>query len=287
MAINPNALYPGQTVAPNADYPYGRARNVTAPGDGTGTPWEEDLINDIWGFLQALLSLGVVVPSGNPETILASDYISAIKRALGVAAWSATQTYKVGSLVIDDNTIYYSLNAANLNNAPSGVTAFWTPIALPLTGGTLTGALVLNADPAVALGAATKQYVDNRAVPFYNGKVDYYDAAPSFTSGVYTGLGQLTGLAAGVYMVTAGMSCLSDANDQQFSLKITQDGTYSERIMNTDTVNSRRVSLHTSSLITLAGGVGFDAIEMQLRVVTPAFPSPTFLVAKLTAVRVQ
>lgn len=32
---------------------------------------------------------------------------------------------------------------------------------LPLTGGTLTGAIVLNADPSVALGAATKQYVDN------------------------------------------------------------------------------------------------------------------------------
>ena len=32
---------------------------------------------------------------------------------------------------------------------------------LALTGGTLTGALVLNADPVAALGAATKQYVDN------------------------------------------------------------------------------------------------------------------------------
>jgi hypothetical protein len=32
---------------------------------------------------------------------------------------------------------------------------------LPLTGGTLTGPLVLSADPLVALGAATRQYVDN------------------------------------------------------------------------------------------------------------------------------
>lgn len=32
---------------------------------------------------------------------------------------------------------------------------------LPLTGGTLSGPLLLNADPAAALGAATKQYVDN------------------------------------------------------------------------------------------------------------------------------
>jgi hypothetical protein len=33
---------------------------------------------------------------------------------------------------------------------------------LPLSGGTLTGTLVLQGDPLVALGAATKQYVDNK-----------------------------------------------------------------------------------------------------------------------------
>lgn len=36
---------------------------------------------------------------------------------------------------------------------------------LPLAGGTLTGALLLAADPVVALGAATKQYVDNTSRP--------------------------------------------------------------------------------------------------------------------------
>jgi len=36
--------------------------------------------------------------------------------------------------------------------------------ALPLAGGALTGPLTLAADPAVALGAATKQYVDSRVV---------------------------------------------------------------------------------------------------------------------------
>ena len=35
----------------------------------------------------------------------------------------------------------------------------WSKV-LPLSGGTLTGALTLNADPTTALGAATKQYVD-------------------------------------------------------------------------------------------------------------------------------
>ena len=33
---------------------------------------------------------------------------------------------------------------------------------LPLSGGTLTGNLILNANPSLALGAATKQYVDSQ-----------------------------------------------------------------------------------------------------------------------------
>ena len=37
-----------------------------------------------------------------------------------------------------------------------------TGIYLPLTGGTMTGDLILNRDPVVALGAATKQSVDAR-----------------------------------------------------------------------------------------------------------------------------
>jgi hypothetical protein len=40
-----------------------------------------------------------------------------------------------------------------------------TPLVyLPLTGGTLQGPLILNADPTAALGAATKQYIDNNFV---------------------------------------------------------------------------------------------------------------------------
>jgi hypothetical protein len=37
---------------------------------------------------------------------------------------------------------------------------------LPVTGGTLTGPLILNADPTVPLGAATKQYTDNSLAPY-------------------------------------------------------------------------------------------------------------------------
>lgn len=43
---------------------------------------------------------------------------------------------------------------------------------LPLTGGTMQGNLILNADPTVNLGAATKQYVDNSKLKqVYNGNL--------------------------------------------------------------------------------------------------------------------
>lgn len=78
MAINPNDRYPGQTTAPSADYPYGGARNQSVPGDNTGTPLEADLVNDIFGFQQALLAEAGIVPSGTPETATASQYKDAL-----------------------------------------------------------------------------------------------------------------------------------------------------------------------------------------------------------------
>lgn len=58
---------------------------------------------------------------------------------------------------------------------------------LALTGGTLTGALVLNADPSAALGAATKQYVDG-ADNELRGGVSSLIATTSGTAHDVTGL---------------------------------------------------------------------------------------------------
>jgi len=68
-----------------------------------------------------------------------------------------------------NNTWSLLSGAAGVPEAPQdGATygrnnAAWTAV-LPLSGGNLTGALVLAADPAVALGAATRQYVDGKVV---------------------------------------------------------------------------------------------------------------------------
>lgn len=82
MAINPETQYPGKIAAATAAYPYGAARNVTNPSDGTGTPWEAACINDVFGFFQAMLKAADIVPTGDPETAQASQYLDSLRKLL-------------------------------------------------------------------------------------------------------------------------------------------------------------------------------------------------------------
>ena len=80
MAINPETQYPGKVAPSTPSYPYGAAQNITTPGDGTGTPWEAALVNDLFGFLQAILSDAGTPPSGTPDTAQLSQYLDGLKR---------------------------------------------------------------------------------------------------------------------------------------------------------------------------------------------------------------
>ena len=82
MAINPSNRYPNNVDPASTEYPYGKARDVTVPGDGTGTPWESALVNDLFGFQQALLDDSGDVPTGTPERVGASQYLNSIVAAL-------------------------------------------------------------------------------------------------------------------------------------------------------------------------------------------------------------
>lgn len=103
MAINPGALFPANTEPPDADYPYGGAKDETTPSTPTvpgsldGTPWVKSLLNDNFGFQQALLTEAAIVPSGNAETSLVSQYLDALKALfarLGVVQiWTALQYF--------------------------------------------------------------------------------------------------------------------------------------------------------------------------------------------------
>lgn len=79
MAIIPSSEFPGKID--NSDllnYPYGKARNITTPGDGTGTPWVANLLNDLFGMQQKILDFHSVTPNGVPETIQVSQYFDVL-----------------------------------------------------------------------------------------------------------------------------------------------------------------------------------------------------------------
>jgi len=78
MAIRPSDEYAGQITTGDGGYPHGKAKNVTVPGDGTGTPLEERWVNDHFGFQQALLARAGILPSGSPDEVGASDYLDAL-----------------------------------------------------------------------------------------------------------------------------------------------------------------------------------------------------------------
>lgn len=79
MALRPGTRYPAQTDTGDADYPYGKARNASSFGDGTGTPLEHDWLNDDWGFKQALLVAAGITPSDDPDTATVSQYLAALQ----------------------------------------------------------------------------------------------------------------------------------------------------------------------------------------------------------------
>ena len=55
------------TSTPDPNFPFGAATNDTVPGDFSGTPLVAILINDIWGFFQALVDNADITPSGSPD----------------------------------------------------------------------------------------------------------------------------------------------------------------------------------------------------------------------------
>jgi hypothetical protein len=88
MAINPSAEYPASQIDTSdpTGYPQGAAQNITAPGDGTGTPLDKKWLNDVWGFLQSLLSAVGEAPSGTPDKVGASQYLDAARSVPGLWA---------------------------------------------------------------------------------------------------------------------------------------------------------------------------------------------------------
>ena len=94
MAVNYATRYAGNVRDPSPDYPFGEARDDTAPDSGDGTPLQEAWVNDFVGLSAALLTAAGVTPDNNPETAQSSQLLDAIRVAVGgdALSWRVTQT---------------------------------------------------------------------------------------------------------------------------------------------------------------------------------------------------
>ena len=90
MAIKPDSLFVGKIAAASTDYPLGSARNVTTSGDGRGTPFIADLVNDTFGFQQAILAEAGITPSQTPDTAVDSQYLGSLRALLAPFIASTT-----------------------------------------------------------------------------------------------------------------------------------------------------------------------------------------------------
>lgn len=80
MATQPDALAEniGRITAATPAYPYGSAQDDSTGTTGDGTPFKSALLNDIYGFQQAMLSAASIVPSGTADSVTASQYLEAL-----------------------------------------------------------------------------------------------------------------------------------------------------------------------------------------------------------------
>lgn len=86
MSINPVTQYPGKVAPATPDNPFGTARNITIPGDGTGTPWESALLKDEWALHHAMLLNAGMEPNGTPDSAENSQLFKAAKASIGNGA---------------------------------------------------------------------------------------------------------------------------------------------------------------------------------------------------------
>jgi len=129
MAIVPETQYAGKITPATTAYPLGSARNITVPGDGTGTPWEQALVNDLFGFQQTLLARAAITASGFPDSVTAPQYYQALQ-TLGVMDYDAGRTYPAGAFVKTATAVYQGLTAGNVGNNPdSDGGTNWGPLA--------------------------------------------------------------------------------------------------------------------------------------------------------------
>lgn len=133
MAISIKDRYPSKVDTTDPAYPQGKARNITTPLDGTGTPWEKDLVNDILGLQQAIYKEAGITPSGAPDTADVSQQLEGLKKIISIndltqshyflteAAYkTSTIEFPVGKVIVilEDNSTWN--NVLTNSTTPDG-----------------------------------------------------------------------------------------------------------------------------------------------------------------------
>ena len=98
-----------------------------------------------------------------------------------------TNTGAVGSLAINSGVVLTVPSSSTFRTLTGKSGSGGGATGLPTTGGTMTGFLTLNADPTAILHAATKQYVDSKAVLVADGGNFNSGASLVSTSTTYDG----------------------------------------------------------------------------------------------------
>jgi len=159
---------------------------------------------------------GLQGPAGAPDPQFIRNQISATgnityNQATGAIGFTnpgyATTTYvdtAIANLVSGAPDL---LNTLNELAAAIGDNADFINSVIVKTGGTMTGALILNADPITNLSAATKQYVDQATSSIVTSYNDLTDK-PTLFDGVYSSLSGKPTLFDGVYSSLSGKPTL-------------------------------------------------------------------------------
>jgi len=137
------------------DFPNTKAVNRSAPGLKDGTEYIEALVNDWWGFFQAVLNQAGMTPNDVPESYLNSQILDAILLLVGGSVPKGFISGGSPSLVSGAELNFTSISARDETNTSNITgTAFSKTIAKPFVIGTGNAGMVEGATNAFNIAGA-------------------------------------------------------------------------------------------------------------------------------------
>jgi hypothetical protein len=127
MAINltTNTAFDGRRTAADANYPYSSAKDETSPGAGDGSPHIKVRADDVLGLHQALLRAASIVPSGNADNAVTSQYMQCLTELISGRAFNYTDSGAADAYVLSVNPNQHAPQSLH-----DGLTVWFVPSAV-------------------------------------------------------------------------------------------------------------------------------------------------------------